>query len=764
MSLNINKIISLINKTPIVKGVISSNPCKIVSDDFLSNGEMFAVDLKGSKSAISDFTSHNSWQSFDKEFVEEQLHNRQVDMCHVYKMNVTKFKKLPDNVIPIENEACVVQGNTKNVTYFDIENNVKISNIQLSKPIEVKSRKRKSIEYDYIPASNTRNFLLKDPIADYLKFKKGRYTVEGDDHVVQQTLPSRFTPVQIPLLRTTSSSSSSNTKGTSSFTSWIMKKGVEFEETIYDVLKQKFKGGEVNRNHKLGKLGRRPLIVMISDELTDSKLNSKFEDTIQAMKDGVPYIYQGVLHDHTHTTFGIPDLLVRADYLNKLTITPTNGRSLPDGTQVDHNPNHPSTLGNYHYVVVDIKCSTMHLNSKGVNLLNSGSAPAYKGQCWVYTQALHEIQGYTPQCAYIFGKGWCYSSKDIHYSGINAFDRLGVIDYSGFDKKYINLTYESIKWLRDLKHEGHNWVVLPTPSREELYPNMCIQSSDFATQKREIADELGEITSIFRCGVKERKKLHKQGIMSWHDPDCNSKAIGIKSEKSGEIVDQIIEVNNSDEYNIIFGKNFKAPKFNMPEIFIDFENYSGMCNRTMVIPSNHNNKVLTGLEDMIFMVGCGWADTQGEWHYECFESSGKTVNDEMEMFKDFFAHLDVILQNVDYKAWHWSNAEITLYDNFIRRAQTHGIQFPCIEFYDLHKIVRDGPVTVKDAFNFSLKSVARAMHTHGMIDTTWVEDDPSGLMVMIDAWEGNNESENVNYNEVDCKVMWEILEYIRRES
>ena len=44
--------------------------------------------------------------------------------------------------------------------------------------------------------------------------------------------------------------------------------------------------------------------------------------------------------------------------------------------------------GPYHYVVVDIKFSTLPLRADGVHLLNAGKFPAYKSQAWIYTQAL----------------------------------------------------------------------------------------------------------------------------------------------------------------------------------------------------------------------------------------------------------------------------------------------------------------------------------------------------------------------------------------
>ena len=84
---------------------------------------------------------------------------------------------------------------------------------------------------------------------------------------------------------------------------------------------------------------------------------------------------------------------------------------------------------------------------------------------------------------------------------------------------------------------------------------------------------------------------------------------------------------------------------------------------------------------------------------------------------------------------------------------------------------------MKGAFSFGLKSVARAMHAHGLIETHWGEGLADGAGAMAGAWSAAADSrsrgrsltespvmqEIARYNEVDCRVMAEILDYLRRE-
>ena len=82
---------------------------------------------------------------------------------------------------------------------------------------------------------------------------------------------------------------------------------------------------------------------------------------------------------------------------------------------------------------------------------------------------------------------------------------------------------------------------------------------------------------------------------------------------------------------------------------------------------------------------------------------------------------------------------------------------------------------VSGALGFGLKAVANAFHSHGLIETDWANSPIDGLWAMVAAWQCNDEarqqgvpmsqmplmSEVAHYNEVDCKVMMEIVRYLR---
>ena len=84
------------------------------------------------------------------------------------------------------------------------------------------------------------------------------------------------------------------------------------------------------------------------------------------------------------------------------------------------------------------------------------------------------------------------------------------------------------------------------------------------------------------------------------------------------------------------------------------------------------------------------------------------------------------------------------------------------------------PIVIKDSFKFGLKSIAKAMEKHGMIGTMLDSKCSSGMTAMVSAYKCYNTEDKPStcdimkdiskYNEYDCKVLWEIIRYLRNNS
>ena len=272
---------------------------------------------------------------------------------------------------------------------------------------------------DWVSATRTRNYVLGDPVLDWLELCGEAHGFQRDTELPQYDERTDFTR-------------------------FVFAQARRFEDAVVGLLRQRYE------------------IVTIASGPQDARSLEAAESTFQAMIEGAPIVYQGVLLDPQHRTYGMPDLLVRSDVLAEL---------YPDALAQDEAHHAAPDLGGrgYHYRVVDIKFGTLGLLAGG-DLNNAGSAPAYKVQIFNYNQALGRLQGFEPPTSFLLGRGWT-QGKD---RGSNCLDRLVPVQQAGAPpgKRLISgVAAEAIAWVRKTRTEGVKWRVLPEPSTPELYPN-----------------------------------------------------------------------------------------------------------------------------------------------------------------------------------------------------------------------------------------------------------------------------------------------------
>ena len=306
---------------------------------------------------------------------------------------------------------------------------------QKPKLVNAWSKKKRVVYTPWISATKTRNFFFNDHLCDWLKLYGGRTRSNSVGNLV------------------------SNFQNSNTFSSYIKRKGIEFESQIIKLLSKKFN------------------LVTVSDVYNTVQV----QKTISYMKQGIPIIHSASLSNKQNKTYGIADLLVRSDILNQIVDHP-----VPIGNQ-----GKAYKLGtNFHYVVIDIKYQTLKLKSDGIHLLNNNSIRAYKAQTWVYNQALGMIQGYIPTCAYILGRRWMYKSKGVKYLNENCFSKLGVIDFENHDKFITKQIRFALKWNRQVIKYGAKWSINP-PTRNELYPTIGVLILvKFNSIKKKLANRL----------------------------------------------------------------------------------------------------------------------------------------------------------------------------------------------------------------------------------------------------------------------------------
>ena len=541
------------------------------------------------------------------------------------------------------------------------------------------------------------------------------------------------------------------------FVQYLMKSGVEFENKVVVELKQRF-GAEFHQVVDGSNRGR---------SSNEDKL-VLYRETIRLMKEGVPIIYQPFLLDEETRVYGTPDFLVRSDHLRRL----TSVRSLADEME--------ETMGckiarKYHYVVVDCKWTTLNFCVDHLHLRNSGSITAFKCQLAIYHHCLERIQGSVQKKAFILGKRWKAPSGPVTD---DCFNKLGIIDYNGKDEKFMSMAFKAVKWLQDLKREGHKWVLYPQPTREELYPNMKNHNDDpWHNQKVEIAKRLNDITMVWYCKHTNRKTCFAKGIRSWTDPRCTVENMGIKGKIIGPVIQQILNVNRSTTHWILPEKLASDKVLHngwlekrKGDFFVDFEFISMIDNGLESFPA-------ANVDGLVYLIGTGYYDESGKWQYKSFLSKRITHEEEKRIFQEWIAFImrETHKQGLEIpRLLHWGCAEATWFEKHTNKFPIAARAAMKISLLNVLDEIKRYPITIKGAFGFGLKEIGSALHKLGKISTAWLEiggalDTITHIMSLqdqavragTDIIHCEGASKLLDYNETDCKVVAEIITVLR---
>ncbi|MXZ91458.1 MAG: hypothetical protein F4Z05_08285 [Chloroflexi bacterium] len=610
----------------------------------------------------------------------------------------------------------------------------------------------------WVSAGRTRNWMLKDPLIDWLQ-------AHGANHGYR---PERETNRYDKNL---------------DFLEFIFEQGRKFEEGVLRLLRERYE-----------------VVTVAEDTRRDTRRLEKAEATFAAMQQGAPVIYQGVLWDAENRNYGSPDFLVRSDALREL---------FPDDISESDAAVSAPDLGadGWHYRVVDTKFTTLHFNASGAGLTDS-SYPAYKAQLYIYNRMLGRLQGYLPPQSHLLGRGWQYRSRGVDYRGDSALERLAPIEQDGNVAAGVSIASaveDALTWVRRVRTEGADWEIVPTPSMPELYPNMSNsddgdmmmaseqaepedESADDGAElhwqsvKKWLADELKELTALWRVGIAGRERAHDAGIYRWDDPQITAEMVITRGAGTyGPVLEQLLAVN-VDDGPLILPARIEQTRDEWHEtagleFFVDFEFCSDLNDDFTNLPEK-------GGQPLIFMIGCGHLEN-GEWRFRSFITDRLCEGEELRIIREWVAYMESVRAGLDPgnpapRIFHWSPAEVSALDTGYNSARArHGEQgdWPELNWFDFWRsVMQKEPITVKSAFGFGLKAVTTAMRSHGWIETDWADSPVDGLGAMVGAWRCDAEAREKGvsmatrplmadiaaYNQVDCKAMMEIVRYLRR--
>lgn len=612
------------------------------------------------------------------------------------------------------------------------------------------------VHNNWYSASSVHNYMLNDPIVDWFKLID---TCDSNSRTCSQGMTATTATTELPHTEQTNTGDS--------LSSYLMKRGVEFEAAIMRHIANIV--GDVN-------------IVKVCTEYQKVYTRAAVLETIELMKRGVPIIYQGVLHNTSDATFGSPDLLVRSDYINMLVKSRTMSKH-------EETIAAPKLRKRFHYRVIDIKFCTLKLRADGQQLLNAGRAQCNKAQVMIYNQALGQSQGYVPPVCYILGRGYVFKRKGNVYKSNNVCDRLGEIRPTDTDFEYKERIRCALAWLKELRANGRSWSALPTPSVPQLYPNMSnTNDAPWHQRKLEIAEKLNEITLVWQCGPKHRNRCLENGIRSYLDTDCTAEALGINGPINGTILQRMLEFNQGKihQNELVIPKkiynnwsrwreinrfpHLASDPTRETEFFIDYENVTNIADDFSTIPASST-------QNIVFMIGVGYFDTTDQYIYKCFVAAHLNIQSEFTIFDNFDKYIKAVCdtENTNPNFYHWGNVEETLYDSVVERHEPKSFAWSKPNFVDFCKIFKNEVILVKGALNFGLKTIIKQLHKHNLITThyhTDVLDGGDALVKAIDAY--NVAEENcidikdtasmqsvIKYNRIDTLAIADIVRYLR---
>ena len=640
--------------------------------------------------------------------IADQPNNIDPKVINKYKM-ILSTSNLPEYNIYVYNTKLIHVSNL-NIIRFE---NTKRSRSEFDDDSNyqrmVKDNFNYKVDQTWVSASKTRNSALNDRCMDYYD----EYNILNFEDT-----PVKRNPNMKRMRRELGD-----------FVQQKFKDGIEFENKIIKQLFEKY-------SDKIVKIGE-------SYMARDKDICLK---TFNSMYRGVPLIYQGVVQNPENQTLGSVDLLVRDDYINEI----TNNKYELEKLESEFPHKH-------FYYAVDIKNSKLQLNVDNTTIRNSLSVKPFKFQLHVYNEALKHMQKVNTSKAFIMGKGWkmerSINKQKIIQESNDFDDKLGTIDFNKTDDFIMTETDSSIKWLHEL-NKSTDWTHRP-PSNKHIYPNMCNTNDDgYRNIKSKSAEELKDITLISYLTPEHREIAFKNGIKSWDNPSLTSELLGING-KIGELVDAILSTNRDQSSKIVFYKTLVNEDGVLDskrlEYYIDFET---------IVHNNYN---------YVYMIGLGYVFSS-EWNYKCFTLDDLSEDSERKMYDELLTYIDNINRKykVNYQPlyYHWSSVEPNQLNKLISNLK---LPLNDIKWFDLYKYFRDNVITVKGSYGFSLKSVGKGLYKNKLINTYWNEGILGDNKISSLAYKRYVEkikmrefNDLVKYNEVDCKIMYDILRVVRK--
>jgi hypothetical protein len=309
---------------------------------------------------------------------------------------------------------------------------------------------------------------------------------------------------------------------------------------------------------------------------------------------------------------------------------------------------------------------------------------------------------------------------------------------------------EAYKWIRDLRENGRSWDLF-NPTRHELLPN-AKHGSTYGYKRiiQSIISKNDELTSYNDITLEKRN-------------DCFIRQLSVDEalkESNKPFLKSIVELRGTKKVSCDLSK-LVVPKKRI--FYVDFE----------YINSFHFKRDFSRVDtNHLYLIGVLY-EKNNVWLYKSFvprqiDYEIHSSSCEIKNIQDWINFMDSFGE--PYCVMNWSTAEQSMLASLSK--QYHFELEKKIEWIDLLKLFKTTINFVCDGMKtYSLKDVAKSMYKLGFIKTLWNDNVMNGLeanILLIPNFKKGNYilqdcdrlSDIINYNEIDCRVMMELFEFV----
>ena len=458
------------------------------------------------------------------------------------------------------------------------------------------------------------------------------------------------------------------------------------------------------------------------------------------------------------------DILIRKDMLNLFNIKLDDDFEDSDGL----------------YYPILIEYSTLNLKVDQVHMINNEKQNMYKSKLVLANIVDKNLK----KTGFVIGRKSEYTLKGIKHINTSAFSKIARVDFfeGGIDEESVNDVSKCIDWFKFLHSDEFNHYrnipvtkLLKDPLydsfryKEYLKPN-CKNHNDqgYSHYKKLIVEETGELTQLYKFGVKFRNYANENGINNIEDlrknPEFGIKNRGITYDYITAFLDSI---NNSKEVYKIKLEPHRSPI----ECFIDFEFTNNIVDDFKSFPECSKTSI-------VYMLGCTTVNKINKTIiHRSYLTDRLSTECENDLIKNFINDLTNLIQTFKLKClplYHWSSAEKNILYNLLKEKNIDDLN---IKLIDVLQFIRDEKLILPNTNGFGLKEIGKKLYEYGLIETTW-KDELHGLSAMANIFEAEaycvlnkgkklldfHKTKNViEYNYIDCIVVKEILSLLRGE-